>query len=43
MSCTVVYPAVMVTLCRLTAGAGFTESTRDKVCTQYSSRDCTRY
>merc|ERR1712110_316953 len=27
----------------LSAGSGFTEATRDKVCTQYSSRDCSRF
>merc|ERR1712098_37923 len=27
----------------LSSASGFTESTRDKVCTQYSSRDCSRF
>jgi len=28
---------------RLSSGSGFTETTRDGICTQYSSRDCSRF
>ena len=34
---------VIVVIFRLSSSDGFTESTRDKVCTQYSSRDCSRF